>query len=364
MPVMQTLCQMADSDRIPHAMLLSGPAGAGKLLMAETLIRYIHCLEPENGRPCGHCDSCLQHASFNNADTIYVFPTLKRNRHGLSEEYMDEWREFRRDYPYAAYDEWLRAIEAGNSQPVIYVAEADDLVRRLNMTNLSAKYKMVLFWLPEKLQPEAANKLLKIIEEPFDDTKFIFVSELPNLILPTVLSRLQHFRLGRLGMADLAAGLESDYAVAPEAAAEAARLAEGDINRALLMLRSESETQEFRSVFQNLMRMAYARDVRKMLAWSDAYAAEGREKIIRLLRFVAEALRQNYIYNLGEPALVNLAEADAAFSHNFARFITDANIGPMSDETDRAIRDVAGNVNPRIVLFDYCVRMLMYIRKQ
>lgn len=331
--------------------------------MAEMLAEYVHCQNRTAGRVCGRCPSCLQHAGFNNPDMIYVFPVAKRDRRDLSSDFLDEWREFRRAYPFAAYADWLATLGEEKKSATIYASEANEIIRRLSMSNLSATYKILVLWLPERLQEAAANKLLKIIEEPFADTKLFFVSEQPGLILPTILSRLQQFVIPRPDADTLARALAEERGLDPEQAAEVARLSGCDINRANAILGSEAETAEFRSYFRTLMRNAYSRNVKGMLEWSEKFGGENREKIGRFLSYLAGALRENYIYNLNSPALNRLSAEDESFSVNFARFITDANIGAMAAEIDTARRDIGGNVNARIVLFDLCVQMLVNIRK-
>ena len=89
---------------------------------------------------------------------------------------MDQWRRMSEDSPYMDFLHWLSLIQAGNSQPQIFVSEADSLIHKLSFTAHKAKYKIVIMWLPERLKTEAANKMLKLIEEPFHDTLFILVS--------------------------------------------------------------------------------------------------------------------------------------------------------------------------------------------
>lgn len=360
---MSALRRIADEDRLPHALLISGPSGAGKLLMAEMLAQYIHCANPQDGHACGRCDSCLQHASFNHADLHYVFPITKRDKLDLSSDFLAEWREFRRSSPFAEYTDWLSLANDGKKSTTIYASEANDIIRKLNMSNLAARYKIMIVWLPEKMQEAAANKLLKIIEEPFADTKMIFVSEQPSLILPTILSRLQQYVLPRMDSNSLARALTTERGLDEETACEVARLSECDINRAYSIIDSQAETNEFRGYFQTLMRDAYSRNVKGMLAWSEKFGGENREKILRFLAYTAGTLRENYIYNLKHPELNVISKEDEKFSVNFARFITDDNITKLSDETDSAVRDIAGNANARIVLFDYCIQLLIHIRK-
>ena len=189
----QKLRTFVDRNKIPHAILLEGPSGIGKYALARAFAQYIHCQNRQNGDSCGMCPSCLQHGSFNHIDTHFVFPVVKKSspKKSFSDDYIDAWKDFLSENPYMDFQKWLVALDNVNAQPVIYVDESEELIRKLNFTSHQAKYKVVLFWLPERMNQECANKLLKLIEEPYGDTLFVFVSNNSREILPTNYSRTQ-----------------------------------------------------------------------------------------------------------------------------------------------------------------------------
>ena len=201
---------MADSGRIPHAILIEGPAGTGKFVLARAFAQYIHCENrTSDGEPCGCCPSCLQHESFNHPDTVFSFPILKSaSTAGVCDDLSKEWKKFLDESPFMEFDRWLQMLGNPNGQPVVYSAEALNIARKFSKTSYSTKYKILLFWLPERMQNECANKLLKLIEEPFQDSLLIFVSDNPGEILPTVRSRLQSVPVNRISVPDIAAYLE------------------------------------------------------------------------------------------------------------------------------------------------------------
>lgn len=205
------LREMVDTDRIPHALLLEGPAGSGKFALARALAAYIHCTDrTPDGDSCGKCPSCRQHQAFNHIDTLYSFPVVKKSgKPAVSDDYAELFHEFMQKYPYMDIDRWLESLDNINAQPQIYVEEGNELLRRLSYMARQSKYKVVLLWLPERFKEETANKLLKLVEEPFADTIFIMVSNNSRGILPTIYSRTQRIMVKRYDSDEIAAILES-----------------------------------------------------------------------------------------------------------------------------------------------------------
>lgn len=362
--VKDQLRALADSDRIPHALLLSGPAGIGKLALARAFSQYIHCNHHRNGDSCGECPSCRQHMTCNNADMYYVFPVLKRDGKSVSDEYMDVWREFAEQEPYAPFDAWLDKLDAGNSQPGIYVQEGNEIVHKLSLSNYSAKYKILLIWLPERLQEATANKLLKLIEEPWNDTKIIFVSNEPQKILPTIFSRTQRINMRRLSEDEIAEVLQHRMGLEADDASEIAHRCEGNLATAMKLTRSQGECDVFRDTFQQVMRMAYRRDVRAMKDTADSLAAMGREKLKRMMEYFSAQVRENFIYNMQVPQLNILSGEEQQFSRNFSPFITTANVETLQSLIDHAVSDIVRNANAKMVLFDTFVSMIICIKRR
>ncbi len=193
------LRQMVEENRLPHALLLHGQPGIGKFMMARALAQYIHCTDRHNGDSCGKCPACIQQQTYNHIDTIFSYPILKgKNKGCISEDYITDWREFLSESPYMDFGHWLAKLGNPNGQPTMYVEESSALIHKLNFTSHASKFKTVLMWLPERMNVECANKLLKVIEEPFEDTLFILVSNNPAEVLPTIFSRTQRIEMKRL----------------------------------------------------------------------------------------------------------------------------------------------------------------------
>ena len=364
--VKRQLKEMVKEGRVPHAIMLHGPAGTGKMLMARAFAQLLHCTSPTtDGEPCGACEACRQHESFNHVDTIYVFPVVKTDKlkAPVSADYMEEFKEFVSRAPYMDFERWCGMFDKKNAQPVIYVSESDSLEARLALTTTRSRYKVVIMWLPEKMNEQTANKLLKIIEEPFADTVFVLVSDDLRSVLPTISSRCRPLEMTRLSDADVAGVLMEHGASDPADAMATAHTAEGDVNRALRALDATSSSRMFFDYFVRLMRLAYQRDVAGLKAWASDLTALGRETEVRFYDYAARMVRENFVYNFGESELVYLNSTETQFSRNFARFIHEGNVERIIAQIDSASADIAGNANGKIVNFDFAVKMIMLIKQ-
>lgn len=362
--VKNRLRSMADQNRLPHALLLEGPAGIGKFALARALAQYIHCENRTHGEPCGVCPACRQHETFNHPDTYFSFPVLKAGTETVSDDYINEWRKFLTDSPYMNFDAWLSLLDNPNGQPVIYSAESLNIVRKFSHTSYSTRFKVLLMWLPERMQTECANKMLKLIEEPFDDSLLIFTSDNPAAILPTIYSRLQRVEVKKLPEPLVADYLIRSRNVDANDARAAAHLADGSIVAAEQQLSSASESARFLDFFTRLMRNAYMRKVGELRKWSVDVAALGREGEIRFLNYCERMMRENFVTNLHIPSLVYLNPAEAEFSSRFSPFINEANVEALLAQLASARADVAANGNAKIIFFDLAIKVILLLKRQ
>ena len=254
-PTTDALRRMADTGRIPHALLLSGQPGIGKMLVARAFAQYVHCTDRQGGEACGKCPDCLQHQSMNHPDMHFVYPVFKKDsgRTAIATDFFENWKAFIAENPYMEPEKWPEALGADNKQPIIYKDESAEILRVASMSAFSSDKKIFVIWQPEKMNQEAANKLLKILEEPFADTIFILVSNAPSLILPTIFSRTARINMHRPSDSEISVFLqEKGFS---EADAEyAAHLSEGNVARALGNGGGREEEQEFGEIRQRSRR--------------------------------------------------------------------------------------------------------------
>lgn len=360
--IISSLRRLADSGKLPHAFLFSGRSGIGKMRVARAFAQYIHCKNRKDGDSCGVCPSCLQHQKFNNPDLHFIYPVLKKDNTLISKDQIELWKEMLSEHDYMAPEKWNELLKAGNSQPTIYVNESEDIISRASLSSYQEEYKIFIIWQPEKMRPEAANKLLKIIEEPFEDTIFILVSNNESKILPTILSRTQRYNFKPLSEEDLKEmllkkGIPSDMA------SDAARISEGSLQKAEEIACQPDEILEFSDLFKEIMRSAYALKAKKLKELSETAAAFGREKLIRFLSYCARMVRENYIFNFSLSPLVMMTREETSFSERFSPFIHDGNVEQLIEEISRASQDIERNGNSKIVMFDLLLLFSRLVRK-
>lgn len=356
-----SLRDIVDTDHIPHAILLGGQEGIGKMRVARAFVSYLYCMNRTQGDSCGRCPACLQNAHHNNPDVHYIFPRTGATSKN-TESFLPQWNEFLDSHSYMPKEEWTRAIDAGNTVPVIYRSDASEISRTAALSSFAYRYKTYIIWMPEKMQPQCANALLKLLEEPFPDTIFILVSNEPDKLLPTIFSRTQRFNLKPLNENEVSSILTSEGISMPEAQ-EVAALSEGNMIKAFDIAGEGGEIKEFSALFMQMMRLAYARNAAGLRMLSDAIAAMGREKNSRFLAYCGRLTRENFIYNLKEPALIAMTRGEEEFSVRFSPFINNRNVDRMITEIQRAHDDILRNANARLVMFDFMLKTMMLIRK-
>ncbi len=142
------------------------------------------------------------------------------------------------------------------------------------------------------------------------------------------------------------------------------RMANGSWLKALELLNADSENELFLDMFQSLMRLAYQRKIRDLKGWSERMASLGREKQKRFLEYFLRLIRENFMYNFQQEELCYMTQREEDFAKNFARFVNEANVLPITDLANRAIRDIGQNANAKIVFFDFVLQIIVLLIKK
>lgn len=383
--VKKRLLKDIEHDRVPHAMMLCGPRGAGKLPLALALAQILLCenagskKEAESeidmfGEPipanrqteaCHTCKSCKMVEALTHPDLHFSFPIIKKKNSSttpICDDYLKEWNEQLKRSVYFDINDWLEDMKAENQQATYYVTESDVLLRKLAIKSSQGGRRVIIIWLPERMNQETSNKLLKLIEEPPSRTHFIMVCEEPDKVLGTILSRTQRITVPPLSEAEIATALQTLHAVPAEVAGEIAHVAHGSYTEALHRMQAGNEEEAYFELFVRLMRLAYMRNIKELRAWSDELASKGRESQKRFLQYAQRLIRENFIYNFQQQNILNYQlKRESDFSIKFARFINEKNVIKIMDELADAESDIESNVNAKMVFLDFSIKLIVLL---
>ena len=354
----ERLMQMVKENHLPHALMLCGPHGCGKFALATAFASYLL----DNGTPSAKAMlDKLEHPDLHFTYPTIKLPSMSSDHKPTSDDFARQWHELIMRGPYFTMDEWMTAMGGENQQAIITAGESDALVRKLSLKSSQGGYKVNVVWLPERMNTECANKLLKLIEEPPHQTVFLMVCEEPDRLLETIRSRVQRIDVKKLPAETICQALIERRGIGEEAARRISRLVNGSWQKALEELQVGTENEQFLDLYIMLMRLAYQRKIRDLRKWSETIAAFGREKQKRFLDYFLRMTRECFMYNFRQQDICYMTEQEEQFATNFARFINEANVLPLYDLTNRAIRDIGQNANAKIVFFDFALQMIVLL---
>ena len=358
----ERLIREAKEGKIAHARLFYGNEGVGKLPLAIAYAQYLSCEHPTDNDSCGVCPNCVKYNKLIHPDLHFVFPVIKKkNKDTISDDYLQEWREILNSSPYFNLNMWLKEMGAENQQAQIYVKESDEIIRKLNLKSSQGGYKVMIIWLPEKMNVECSNKLLKLLEEPPTQTIFILISEEPDMLLPTIQSRVQRFNIHAIDKEKIAETLCLNYVLEHNDAKNIAHRCQGNFLKALETIHLNEDNQFYFEEFVSLMRLAYQRKIREIKQWSDNIAAIGRERQKNFLAYIQRMLRESFIYNFHNPDISYLSDEEQKFSSRFSPFINEGNVISIMEELSIAEQHIGQNVNAKMVFFDLALKMIVLL---
>ncbi len=382
--VKQQLVEMIQHNRLSHALLFLGKEGNGALQLAIALAQYLTCEnvnskvkgqktnslfeEPGTGNQeqvtltdsCGICASCIKAQQLIHPDIHFSYPvvTKKSGSPPISIDYISEWREFIKNYPYGNVYDWLQFIGAENKQGNITAQECNDIIRNLNLKSFESEYKILILWMPEYLGNEG-NKLLKLIEEPPPNTLFILVAENESLILPTILSRCQLIKIPALEIHEIEEALISRNNTNPETARQAASVSEGNYREALQLVQHAQE--DWQSLLREWLNSILKNGPVAQTKWVEEISRLGREKQKQFLRYFNHLLEQAIRYKLmGES--IYLPENEKDFANRLNRIAAIEQQQAIIEELDKATYYIERNANSKILFHALTIKLYHIIQ--
>ena len=357
----------AENGRIPHAQLFVGKEGSGTLPMAIAYAQFLLCHSSESAEACNLKCEKLQHP-----DLHFSFPVTTNDavkKHPVSNLFLEDWREFIKEQPYGSLFNWLQHIGVENKQGNIGVDEAETVVKRLQLKSYEGGFKVMLIWMAEKMNVAAANKLLKLIEEPPNKTVFILITENEEQIINTIKSRCQALHFPVLSEQDIATALIERERCSESEAATIAQQAEGNYNKAVQLLNNDGADLVFEEWFVTWIRTAFkakgnASVVQQLIEWSETIAKSGRETQKRFLEYCLQFFRQALLLNYKSDDLVFMETQTGFNLSKFAPFVHGGNILDIEKELNDAMYHIERNGNAKIILLDLSMKLTRFLHKK
>jgi len=366
------LIETVKVNRISHAQLFLGQEGCGKLALAIAYAQYISCKNKKDDDACGTCSSCNKYNKLIHPDLHFVFPVTKSTKFTkpVSDDYLKQWREFVLKSNYHSYNDWLEFIGSENAQGGIFTQESQEIIKKLNLKTFESEYKVMIIWMADKMNISAANKLLKMIEEPPQKTLFILITENEGEILTTIRSRNQLIKISRLSDEEIIEALSQKFELSNEILKDISRIANGNMLTAQrlandAMTDNNNGTSIYFDLFSNLMRNAYSVKIPELLLWIDEVAKLGRERQKFFLEYCQRMIRENFVLNVAKEQsnqLVYLANQELEFSKKFSLFIHKNNVFQLTEELNEAQNNIERNASDKICFLDLSLKFVKYLK--
>jgi DNA polymerase-3 subunit delta' len=358
------LIQSVQTGRVSHAQLLLGPLGHGGLPLALAYAQYLNCTNRTETDSCGTCPSCVKAQKLVHPDIHFSFPFPAIEGRKKCVEFMAEWREVLLGNAYITLKDWLLRFEAENKQANIPIAECQDIQRKLNMKAFEAEYKVMIIWLPEYLGKEG-NTLLKILEEPPENTLFLLVAENHDMILNTILSRTQMIKMPSIGLEALAQVVQTQFDLEPDDAYRIAGLASGNQAMAFqLALHAANEnTEVFRRWIELLM--AGPRELLALNNWIEAFAKSGREAQKNFFNYALYMIEEmTRMYVLGQDSQLLSKQELVLVRHMMALAKDRMALEEFTNLIEKCHYYIERNGNPKVLMLNLSIQVGRLFRKK
>lgn len=362
--VKKQLTEAVKNNRISHAQLFSGKSGSAKLALALAYSQYLNCENKTENDSCGFCSSCLKFSNLSHPDLHLIFPVLKVNgvKTPTSDGFVNQWRELILSNQYISINDWIDSFGTENKtgqQGSIYIDEAASIQRKLSLKNYEAEYRVVLIWMPERMNLTVANKLLKLLEEPPKGTIFILVSEVANNLLPTIISRLQTLKIPDFNPEDI---VHYFGGITLEKAKQLKNITDADLGKMIKIQQDSEGILDLFEEFSAWMRLAYKMDVGGISKWVDKISTMGRKHQKLFLSYAIKMIRECLILNFANSSLLKTNEKEQAFISKFSPFIHEENSVMIVEELEKSIKSINRNANAKILFFELSLKMVKFLK--
>lgn len=360
------LIKSVQKGRVSHAHIFSGSSGCPKLALALAFARYLNCEQKTETDSCGSCSSCFKYNKLSHPDLHLTFPILKTK--GLKQyncsPFLDKWREAVLANSYMSLSNWIDSFAKENKtgqQGIIYKDEVVFIQKKLKLKNFEADYRVFLIWMPEKMNPDATNKMLKAFEEPPSGTVFLLVSESSKNLLPTLQSRLQETKIRNFTKEEVVSFFEEKNA-SVETIKKTKNLNESDLGKVICFFNEELDSFDFLGFMSEWMRLIYKVDVPGLSSWVEKTSVWGRKKQSQFLSYSIKIIRESLLFNFGDHNLLKTNKKERVFISKFSKFIHEKNTVLIVEEVENTIKEINRNANAKVLFFELSLQIIKFLK--
>lgn len=362
------LINSVKNNRLSHSQMFLGGKGSSKLSIVFAFTQYINCKNKQNEDSCGICDSCVKYQNLTHPDLHLIFPVLSINniKKVVSDHFVTQWREEVLKNPYLDLDIWFDVFSEENKTGktgYIYTQESEILHKKLSLKHYESEYRVVIIWLPEKMQVNTSNKLLKLLEEPPKNTIFLLVSENSDLILKTILSRLQITKLVNHSPKEVHSILQNKFPDKSKSEIDASiSFSEGNIGGSIQILQTDNFEDDNFEDYQSWMRLCYSVNISEITKWVNQRSKKGRRLQSVFLKYALKMVRNCLIFHFSDPNTLFVTEKEKDFLQNFHPFIHEGNITNISEKLEECIVNIERNANSKIMFYELSLQLMKLLK--
>lgn len=355
--IKEKLRRSVAEGRIPHAQLFLGYEGSGNLPLARAYAQYVLCSNRSETDSCGVCASCQMVSKMAHPDVHYAFPVVSaKSEPSLSEEFMDQFRTMMLAEAYSNYSDWVEYAFKEVKNAIINVRQAEEIGKKLNLKAYEASHKFMIIWLPERMNSQTGNKLLKLIEEPPPQTVLLLVSDNDDQILSTILSRTQLVKLKKISDFDMMEGLMARYRLSMDRAREIVNISDGNFTQALSLAEFDEDHEKHFEMFVDWMRACFTLDIAKLMSMGEELHNSSKDKQKSFLLYAMHMMREALMNNF-DTMLMRVTENERNFLIKFSGFVHEENIERIALLLEKSVYYIDRNASVKIMFMDISLQL-------
>ncbi len=360
------LIRSIESGQVAHAQLFLGPEGSPNMALALAYIAFLNCRNRSLEDSCGECDSCRKIDRLIHPDLHFAFPVCATKKVSgkdvVSASFLNEWRNFLIQDSYNNATGWNNYFGGENKQLNISKEESRQIIKNLSLKAFDGQYKVMLIWLPEYMNASSANAILKILEEPPENTLFLLVSNDEKRLISTILSRTQIIQISPFSDDEINTMLVEQHFIEKEKARQIAHLVDGNINKALSLAREvEDDSHE---MFRDWMRLCYVGNLKELIQWTDKFSKMTRVSQQTLFQYGLSMMREALIASTDEMRLSRLMGEELNFATNFMKILNIDIIEEIMGQFDQAIYHLERYAHAKILFLDVSLCIFEIFNRQ